>query len=231
MKYKNIIKGKFIERPNRFIAYVDVEGECNNPQTVHVKNTGRCRELLIPGATVYLEKSDNPNRKTKYDLVKVLKGERLVNMDSQAPNKVVGEWLRDNSLYKNTTLVQAEKTYGDSRFDFYVEGDGRKAWIEVKGVTLEKDGVALFPDAPSERAVKHVEHLIKAKKEGYDAYIILVIQMTGVRYFTPNRLTHPQFAEAMIQAEKNGVKVMAYDCIVTEDGVSINKPVPVKFKK
>lgn len=231
MKYKNIIKGKFIERPNRFIAYVDVEGECNNPQTVHVKNTGRCRELLIPGATVYLEKSDNPNRKTKYDLVKVVKGQRLINMDSQAPNKVVGEWLRDNRLYKNTTLVQAEKKYGDSRFDFYVEGDGKKAWVEVKGVTLEKEGVALFPDAPSERAVKHVEHLIKAKKEGYDAYIILVIQMTGIKYFTPNRVTHPQFAEALIQAEKNGVKVLAYDCDVTVDSVSINEPVSVKLKK
>ena len=229
--YKNIVKGKFIERPNRFIAYVDVEGECNNPQTVHVKNTGRCRELLIPGATVYLEKSDNPNRKTKYDLVKAVKGERLINMDSQAPNKVVGEWLRDNRLYKNTTLVQAEKTYGDSRFDFYVEGDGKKAWVEVKGVTLEKEGVALFPDAPSDRAVKHVEHLIKAKKEGYDAYIILVIQMKDIEYFTPNRVTHPQFAESLIQAEKNGVKVLAYDCNVTVDSVSINKPVPVKLKK
>lgn len=231
MKYKNIIKGKFIERPNRFIAYVDVEGECDNPQMVHVKNTGRCRELLVPGATVYLEKSNNSNRKTKYDLVKVLKGERLINMDSQAPNKVVEEWLRDNRLYKNTTLVQTEKTYGDSRFDFYVEGDGEKAWVEVKGVTLEKESIALFPDAPSERAVKHVEHLIKAKKEGYDAYIILVIQMADIKYFTPNRLTHPQFADMLIQAEKNGVKVLAYDCNVTEDSVSINKPVSVKLKK
>lgn len=229
MKYHHIVKGKFIERPNRFIAYVNVEGEKENPQKVHVKNTGRCRELLIPGADVYLEKSDNPNRKTKYDLVKVMKGSRLVNMDSQAPNKVVGEWLREKQLYKDTTLVVSEKTYGNSRFDFYVEGDGKKAWIEVKGVTLEREGAALFPDAPSERAVKHVEHLIKAREEGYEAYIILVIQMRYVKYFTPNRETHPQFAEVLEKAEKAGVQIMAFDCRVTEDEVSINQPVEVRL--
>lgn len=229
MKYDHIVKGKFIERPNRFIAYVNVEGEKENPQKVHVKNTGRCRELLIPGADVYLEKSDNPNRKTKYDLVKVMKGSRLVNMDSQAPNQVVGEWLREKQLYKDTTLVVSEKTYGNSRFDFYVEGDGKKAWIEVKGVTLERDGAALFPDAPSERAVKHVEHLIKAREEGYEAYIILVIQMRYVKYFTPNRETHPQFAEVLEKAEKAGVQIMAFDCRVTEDEVSINQPVEVRL--
>lgn len=229
MKYHHIVKGKFIERPNRFIAYVNVEGEKENPQKVHVKNTGRCRELLIPGADVYLEKSDNPNRKTKYDLVKVVKGNCLVNMDSQAPNQVVGEWLREKQLYKDTTLVVSEKTYGNSRFDFYVEGDGKKAWIEVKGVTLERDGAALFPDAPSERAVKHVEHLIKAREEGYEAYIILVIQMRYVKYFTPNRETHPQFAEVLEKAEKAGVQIMAFDCRVTEDEVSINQPVEVRL--
>lgn len=229
MKYNNIVKGKFIERPNRFIAYVDVEGESDNPQTVHVKNTGRCKELLVPQATVFLDKSDNPNRKTKYDLVKVVKENRIVNMDSQAPNKVVGEWLRENHLYKDTTLVAAEKKYGDSRFDFYIEGDGRKAWVEVKGVTLERDGVALFPDAPSERAVKHVEHLIKAKEEGYDAYIIFVIQMAGIRYFTPNRETHLKFAEALTKAESAGVKVLAYECTVTETTMSINKSVEVRL--
>lgn len=229
MKYHHIVKGKFIERPNRFIAYVNVEGEKENPQKVHVKNTGRCRELLIPGADVYLERSDNPNRKTKYDLVKVVKGNCLVNMDSQAPNQVVGEWLRENHLYKNTTLVASEKTYGNSRFDFYVEGDGKKAWIEVKGVTLEREGAALFPDAPSERAVKHVEHLIKAREEGFEAYIILVIQMRYVKYFTPNRETHPQFAEVLEKAEKAGVQIMAFDCRVTEDEVSINQPVEVRL--
>lgn len=229
MKYKNIVKGKFIERPNRFIAYVNVNGEKNNPQVVHVKNTGRCKELLVPGATVYLEATENPNRKTKYDLVKVIKGERLINMDSQAPNKVVEEWLRDNQLYKDTTLVAAEKTYGDSRFDFYIEGDGKKAWVEVKGVTLEREGVALFPDAPSDRAVKHIEHLIKATKEGYEAYIMFIIQMEGIKYFTPNRETHIKFAETLCKAEKAGVKVLAYDCNVTETGVEINKPVEVKL--
>ena len=208
---------------------MNVEGEKENPQKVHVKNTGRCRELLIPGVDVYLEKSDNPNRKTKYDLVKVVKGNCLVNMDSQAPNQVVGEWLRENHLYKNTTLVASEKTYGNSRFDFYVEGDGKKAWIEVKGVTLEREGAALFPDAPSERAVKHVEHLIKAREEGYEAYIILVIQMRYVKYFTPNRETHPQFAEVLEKAEKAGVQIMAFDCRVTEDEVSINQPVEVRL--
>ena len=169
MEYKKIVKGIFRERPNRFIAYVDVEGMDNNPQVVHVKNTGRCKELLVNGATVYLEESDNPNRKTKYDLVVVRKNERIINMDSQAPNKVVQEWLNKNGLYKNTKLVAPEKKYGESRFDFYIEGDNKKAWMEVKGVTLEKDGVVLFPDAPSKRAVKHIEHLIKAKEEGFDA--------------------------------------------------------------
>ena len=185
--------------------------------------------MLIPGVDVYLEKSDNPNRKTKYDLVKVVKGNCLVNMDSQAPNQVVGEWLREKQLYKDPTLVVSEKTYGNSRFDFYVEGDGKKAWIEVKGVTLERDGAALFPDAPSERAVKHVEHLIKAREEGYEAYIILVIQMRYVKYFTPNRETHPQFAEVLEKAEKAGVQIMAFDCRVTEDEVSINQPVEVRL--
>ena len=193
MKYRKIKKGNFIERPNRFIAYVNVEGEENNPQIVHVKNTGRCKELLVDNATVFLEESDNPNRKTKYDLVKVIKNGILINMDSQAPNKVVNEWLLNNGLFKNTELVKPEKTFEKSRFDFYVEGDGKKAWIEVKGVTLEKDGVAMFPDAPSDRAVKHIEHLIKAKNIGYEAYIVFVIQMKGIKYFTPNRESLPLF--------------------------------------
>ena len=229
MKYKNIVKGTFLERPNRFIAYVDVENEKDNPQTVHVKNTGRCKELLVRGATVYLEKSNNPNRKTKYDLVKVIKNKTLINMDSQAPNKVINEWLLDNNIYKNTTLVKPEKTYKESRFDFYVEGDGRKAWVEVKGVTLEKNHVAMFPDAPSDRAVKHIEHLIKAKKEGYDSFIIFVIQMKGVKYFTPNIETHKEFAEVLKKAEKSGVKILAYDCNVTENSLKIDMPVEVKL--
>lgn len=229
MEYKNIVEGRFIDRPNRFIAHVDVEGEENNPQTVHVKNTGRCKELLTPGARVYLEKSDNPNRKTKYDLVKVYKKENLINMDSQAPNKVVWEWLCDNGLYKDTKLVAAEKTFEKSRFDFYVEGDGKKAWVEVKGVTLENEGVAKFPDAPSERAVKHIEHLIKAKNMGYEAYIMFVIQMKGVKYFTPNKETHLEFANVLKKAYEAGVKIIAYDCIVTKTGLKINQPVKIKI--
>lgn len=228
MNYKNIVKGKFIDRPNRFIAHVEIDGE-ETIQTVHVKNTGRCREILVPGATVFLEQSDNPNRKTKYDLVKVIKGTRIINMDSQAPNKVVGEWLRKNKLYGNTTNIISEKTYHQSRFDFYVEGDDKKAWIEVKGVTLERDGVALFPDAPSERAVKHIEHLIKAKKEGYDAFIIFVIQMEGIKYFTPNAATHPEFAQALVKAERAGVVIRAYDCIVTETDMRINNQVKIRL--
>lgn len=231
MKYRKIKKGKFIERPNRFIAYVNVEGEENNPQIVHVKNTGRCKELLVDNATVFLEESDNPNRKTKYDLVKVIKNGILINMDSQAPNKVVNEWLLNNGLFKNTELVKPEKTFEKSRFDFYVEGDGKKAWIEIKGVTLEKDGVAMFPDAPSDRAVKHIEHLIKAKNIGYEAYIVFVIQMKGIKYFTPNRETHPQFCETLIKANKSGVKILAYDCIVTEDELKIDQPVKIKLKE
>lgn len=224
MKYNNIVKGKFIERPNRFIAYVQIEGE-DDKQIVHVKNTGRCRELLVSGAEVYLEKSENPKRKTKYDLVTVVKNNRLINMDSQAPNKVVKEWLSQNHVYKNTTLIQPEKTFEKSRFDFYIEGDGKKAWIEVKGVTLEEDGIVLFPDAPSERAVKHIEHLIKAHKQGYDAYIIFVIQMKGVRYFTPNTKTQPEFTKVLKKAVKAGVKIMAYDCNVTEIGLKLDASV------
>lgn len=227
MEYNNIYEGKFIDRPNRFIAHVDVTGEENNPQTVHVKNTGRCRELLTPGATVYLEKSDNPNRKTLYDLVKVYKGDMLVNMDSQAPNKVVGEWLNEGHLYNDTTLIKPETTYEKSRFDFYVEGDGKKAFMEVKGVTLELDGVAKFPDAPSDRAVKHIEHLIKAAKEGYDTYIMFVIQMKGIKYFTPNEDTHKEFADALVKAKAAGVNILAYDCIVTRTGLRMDQPIEI----
>lgn len=224
MEYKKIVEGIFLERPNRFIAYVLINGK---KETVHVKNTGRCKELLVPGATVFLEESDNPNRKTKYDLVKVIKGNRIVNMDSQAPNKVVGEWLNSNNLYKNTTLVKSEKTYEKSRFDFYIEGDGKKAFMEVKGVTLEKEGVVRFPDAPSERAIKHIEHLIKASEEGYDTYVMFVVQMNNVKYFQPNEDTHKEFADILRKASEAGVKILAYDCNVTKTGMNIEKPVKV----
>lgn len=224
MRYEKITKGKFIRRPNRFKAYVELNGE---EELVHVKNTGRCAELLKAGATVYVQKSDKEERKTKWDLIAVEKGQRMINMDSQIPNRVVKEWLEKENLFENITCIRPEYTYGNSRFDLYVEAGERKIFIEVKGVTLEEDGVVRFPDAPSERAVKHVEELQKAVKDGYEAYVFFVIQMKDVRYFTPNRQTHPEFAEALAEAERNGVKILAYDCSVTEDSIELGKEVPV----
>ena len=225
MKYKEIITGRFIERPNRFIAYVDIAGERTK---VHVKNTGRCRELLREDALVYLEKSGNPERATAYDLVAVDKEGRLINMDSNAPNKVVGEWLKSGGLYRDISLVRPETVFGSSRFDFYVESaSGRKAYIEVKGVTLEEDNVAAFPDAPSDRAVKHVEELIEALGHGYEAYLIFVVQMKGIEYVEPNRRTHPAFGEALEKARRAGVRLYAYDCLVGEDSLEIGEEVPV----
>lgn len=225
MKYKEIVAAKFIERPNRFIAYVDIAGEKTK---VHVKNTGRCRELLREQVQVYLEKSDNPGRSTAYDLVAVDKDGVLVNMDSNAPNKVVGEWLWSGGLYKDVRLVRPETVFGSSRFDFYVEGiSGQKAFVEVKGVTLENDGVAAFPDAPSERAVKHVEELIEACRKGYEAYLIFVVQMKGVRYVEPNRHTQPVFAEALLRARRAGVHLLAYDCLVERDSLTMDVSLPV----
>lgn len=226
MKYNHIVEGKFISRPNRFVAYVDIDGKT---EKVHVKNTGRCRELLTENAIVYLEKSENGQRATAYDLIAVRKGERLVNMDSNAPNKAVGEWLLTKAFFPSLKTVQAEKTYKNSRFDFYVETEEEKIFLEVKGVTLEKENAAYFPDAPSERAVKHVEELAEAKKEGYGAYIVFVIQMEGTDFFSPNRETQPAFAQALEQAERAGVEILAYDCTVTPDTMEIRKPVPVKL--
>lgn len=225
MKYREIVPAKFIERPNRFIAYVEIAGQRTK---VHVKNTGRCRELLQQYAQVYLEKSDNPDRTTAYDLVAVDKAGMLVNMDSNAPNKVVGEWLSAGGLCQDVSLVRPETVFGNSRFDFYVESDsGRKIFIEVKGVTLENEGVAAFPDAPSERAVKHVEELIEAKQQGYEAYLIFVVQMKEIRYVEPNRKTQPAFAEVLKKARCAGVKLLAYDCIVGEDSLRLDQPLPV----
>lgn len=231
MKYERIIEGKFIIRPNRFIAKVNIEGK---EETVHVKNTGRCRELLIPGCMVYLSISDNPARKTKYDLIaveKVLqKGERLlINMDSQIPNDVAAEFLKTSDIFSNNAVIKREVTYGDSRFDIYITDGENKAFVEVKGVTLEKDGVAMFPDAPTVRGVKHIKELIRAKNEGYDAYILFVIQMKGVHLFTPNSETHPEFADVLKQAKKAGVNILAYDCEVGPDTIKINRKVRVKI--
>lgn len=224
MRYNNIRSGTFLERPNRFIAYIDLEG---HRETVHVKNTGRCAELLKSGVTVYVQESDNPQRKTRWDLIAVEKGERMVNMDSQIPNKVVEEWLKKGHLFRDITRIQPEYTYGSSRFDLYVEADGRRIFIEVKGVTLEENQVVRFPDAPSERAVKHVEELQAAVEEGYETYVFFVIQMKDVRYFTPNMDTHPAFGEALRRAAKAGVHIVAYDCEVEADQIEIASEVPV----
>ena len=245
MKYQHIVQAEFVDRPNRFIAHVKLAGtgpqaaDTTEPVTVHVKNTGRCRELLVPGAAVYLEKSANPNRSTAYDLVAVEKGERLINMDSQAPNKVVEEWLWKKELFPDLILVRPETKYGNSRFDFYVETAGdesckraaEKIFIEVKGVTLEEDGVVRFPDAPSDRAVKHVEELVEAGKAGYRVLVIFVIQMENVKYFTPNVKTHPEFAFALERAAGEGVEILAYDCRVTRDSMEVKHPVDVRLEE
>lgn len=224
MIYENIIQGKFITRPNRFIAHVEINGE---EQVVHVKNTGRCKELLVPGAVVYLEKCDNPARSTAYDLIAVEKGDRIINMDSQIPNKVVAEWLEKGTFFHDLVSLRPETTYGNSRFDFYAETKAENVFIEVKGVTLEEDGVVRFPDAPSERALKHVEELIKARQDGYRAIIFFVVQMMGVKWFAPNMDTQPEFGEALARAAKAGVEIYAYDCKVAPQTITMNKPVPI----
>ncbi|MBQ8504365.1 MAG: DNA/RNA nuclease SfsA [Clostridia bacterium] len=226
MKYKNIVKARFIKRLNRFVAEVEINGE---RELCHVKNTGRCKELLIEGATVYLEKSDNEARKYRYSLVTVQKGERLVNMDSQAPNKAVYEWLRNESVFKNITCIRPETTFGKSRFDFYFEYEGKKAFAEVKGVTLENDGVVSFPDAPTERGLKHINELCQCVKEGFEAYIIFVVQMKSVLYFTPAEGHDPKFSEGLRNAAANGVRVLCYDCEVTENEMVLCNEVVIKL--
>lgn len=227
MKYERIETGFFLERPNRFIAYIEIAGQ---KETVHVKNTGRCAELLKPGAEVYVQKADNPERKTQWDLIGVKKGKRMINMDSQIPNKVVEEWIRKGNLFPDATLIKPETTYKQSRFDLYIEEDNRKIFIEVKGVTLEHDGVVKFPDAPTERGVKHLNELCDAVKDGYEAYVFFVIQMKGVKYFTPNMRMHAAFGEALRSAKEQGVHILAYDCKVTKDSIEIGQEVPVIFR-
>lgn len=228
MRYKQIQKARFLSRPNRFVAQVCLDGTLH---TVHVKNTGRCRELLVPGATVYLETSDNPVRKTKYDLIAVEKqrpgpaGPLLVNMDAQAPNQVFREWAEQGRFRTDLTLLQPERKWGASRFDFYFEAGRHKGFVEVKGVTLEEDGCARFPDAPTERGVKHLKELIACQGEGYEAYVCFVIQMAGMRMFCPNDATHPAFGAALRQAAAAGVKVLAQECRVTPDCLELAGPV------
>ena len=228
MRYKETEKAVFLKRPNRFIAEVEIQGK---RETVHVKNTGRCKELLIPGTEVILEKSGNPNRKTKYDLLCVNKQGRLINMDSQIPNKAAEEWIRKGGLFPEEVSIRPEKKYGNSRFDLYVESPVRRAFVEVKGVTLEEDNVVRFPDAPTVRGIKHVEELIHCMEEGYEAYLLLVIQMKGVKKFMPNWDTQPEFGQALIKAEKAGVKIIARDCLVTEDTIEIQEEVPVDLTR
>ena len=223
MEYQNIIRGTFLSRPNRFIAMVAIGGQ---EAVCHVKNTGRCAELLRPGATVYLEKSANPARKTAYDLVAVEKGSLLINMDSQAPNTAAGEWLRAGGLGKIENL-RRETVHDDSRFDLSFVKDGRQCFLEVKGVTLEQDGICAFPDAPTERGAKHLRGLLRAAQEGYGAYVLFVIQMSPVRYLHPNDITDPGFGEALRRAAAGGVQILAVDCKVTENTMEIQHPVPV----
>ena len=231
MKYKNVVRGKFISRPNRFIAYVEIEGKT---ETVHVKNTGRCRELLVEGCRVYLSVSDNPSRKTKYDLIAVEKQREnlpplLVNMDSQIPNDVCAEWLKKGLLFSSDAVIKREYTYKNSRFDFYVEDKERKIFLEVKGCTLENEGVASFPDAPTERGVKHIKELISAIEDGYEAYVFFVVQMRGMSVMQPNDITHKEFGDALRNAYKTGVKILAYECAVFPDEIVIDKEIRVNL--
>ena len=224
MKYSNIYKGTFLERPNRFIAICEINGK---EEICHVKNTGRCRELLVKGATVYLEKSSNPNRKTQYDLVCVQKNNKLINMDSQIPNYVVTESL--DKIFNDITYVKQEYKYGNSRFDIYVETKTDKIFVEVKGVTLENDGVVRFPDAPTERGIKHLKELQKAVAEGYRACVVFLVQLHGVKYFEPNYETHPEFAKELKNAYENGVEIFVYDSVVTPEEIIMNNRIELKM--
>lgn len=227
MRYFHIRKAEFICRPNRFIAHVLMDGE---EVICHVKNTGRLKELLLPGATVFLEESDNMTRKTRFDLVGVLRGDEVVNIDSQAPNQAVGEWLKSGGLFEDVSYVKAEARYGDSRFDYYIESSsGRKAFLEVKGVTLLQDRVARFPDAPTTRGVKHIGELVKCLEDGYEAYILFLLEMKGSKWMEPNDATHPAFGKALREAAEKGVKILAYDCLVTPESLEVDKKVEVRL--
>ena len=226
MQYQKILPGIFLSRPNRFVARVEVDGA---EAVCHVKNTGRCRELLVPGARIYLEACGKPGRKTDFDLIAVEKGERLINMDAQAPNRVFGEWARAGRFIPELTLLRPETTFGASRFDFYWEAPGRRGFVEVKGVTLEEDGVVRFPDAPTLRGVKHLEELIAAKEAGYEAAVCFVVQMGDVEWMEPNDRTHPEFGEALRRAARAGVQVLALDCAVQPDRLDIAGPVEVRL--
>ncbi len=224
--YLNIRRAKFISRPNRFIAHIELDGKV---EIAHVKNTGRCRELLLPGCNIFVQENESQHRKTKFDLISVYKGERLINIDSQIPNKVFLEWVQEGFFFPGVTLIKPEVKYGDSRFDFYIEAGEKKIFVEVKGVTLEENGVALFPDAPTERGVKHINELCHALEKGYEAYIVFIIQMRDVAYFTPNDTMHQAFGHALRLAKQCGVHILALDCVVGEDSISVHGNVDVNL--
>lgn len=231
MQYASVIRGQFCSRPNRFLAVVRIGGQ---EEIVHVKNTGRCRELLIPECTVYLSRSDNPNRKTKYDLIAVEKQREgkpplLINLDSQIPNAAAAEWLETGSPFSANAVFRREVTHGSSRFDFSIMDGNIQSFLEVKGVTLEQDGIALFPDAPTLRGVKHLQELTACQQAEIPAYLLLVIQMKEIRAFRPNDAMHPQFGEALRRAAAAGVTLLARDCIVTPDSITIDAPVPIQL--
>lgn len=223
MRYENMVPGVFLARPNRFIAHIEIHG---HEEICHVKNTGRCRELLPPGARVWCQKSDNPNRKTKFDLITVKKGSRLINMDSQAPNAAAKEWLLAGGL-GSIEKLKPESFHGESRFDFSFIKDGQPCLLEVKGVTLEADGICAFPDAPTARGTRHLRALAQAAKDGFGAYVLFVIQMENVQYLRPNDITDPAFGAALREAAAAGVQILAMDCRVTEDSMVIQNSVAV----
>lgn len=225
MRYENMVQGTFLARPNRFIAHIEIDGQM---EICHVKNTGRCRELLIPGTQVWCEKSSNPSRKTKYDLIAVKKGQRIINMDSQGPNAAVKEWLERGGLGEISQL-KPESKHASSRFDFSFVKDGKPCFLEVKGVTLENNGICAFPDAPTVRGARHLQELTEATKDGYGAYVLFVIQMEGVSYLHPNDATDPNFGAALRQAFTAGVQVLAMECVVTPDSMEISKSVNVRL--
>lgn len=226
MVYNNIIKAKFINRPNRFIANIELEGK---NEICHVKNTGRCKELLTDNATIFVQEINNSKRKTKYDLISVYKGDRLINMDSQVPNKVFHELVKDSKIFENITRIRPEYKYGNSRFDFYIETLEKKIFVEVKGVTLEENGIAMFPDAPTLRGLKHINELINSVDDGFEAYVVFIIQMKDIKYFTPNNKTHMEFGKALVLAKSKGVNILALDCEVTENSIEARGFVEVRL--
>ncbi len=226
MQYDNLVPAVFHGRPNRFIANIEIDGLL---QIAHVKNTGRCREILTPGARIWVRENSDPHRKTRYDVIAAQKGGRIINIDASAPNAAVKEWLPESGLFRQISLIRPETTFGNSRFDFYIEGDGRKMFMEVKGATLEERGVVRFPDAPTERGLKHIKELETSLASGFEACVLFVIQMKGVEYFEPNRATHEAFADALYQAHRAGVRVLARDCRITPDSLEIADPVPVRL--